>query len=1048
LEAERRQVVILFVDMVGFTMFSERFGEEAAFGVVRSLSQVVERAVQIEGARIQNIVGDGVMVAFGAPAALEDAPLRACRAALSILANLKPVWAEVEAKYGVRPEVRIGVNAGPAVFGHLQAGGNAGLTVLGDTVNVAARLQALAEPGTVLLSEAAHKLVEGLVEATYAGEHPIKGRAAPEKAYRLNAVRENPTRFAASVSRGLTAFIGRDRELDALERGFEATGSGIRIIDIVGEPGIGKTRLLHEFRARASRRRALMLSSFCTSDRQQTPYHAFLEFVRETFRIAPGDDSAAIRDKLDEGLSALGLASRQNPDVLLNLLGHEPQQGGLKGLDGVLIGLRTRELLRRVIERQSRLAPLILLFEDIHWIDSASEALLGALAAIDDPLPILILHTRRPTYAPPWAKSPRVTRIALDPLSARDTARIAQQRLGVDELPEALGSAIAAKAEGNALFAEEIASFLIESGVVTRSAGAVTFDQAAVTAALPQSVQSILASRVDQLPREARSLLQAAAVIGRRFDPHLVLVLTDGRSREGSSFAAMEAADLIHRDERTGDYVFRHVLLRDAIYNRLLEEPRAAMHLKVADELERRSGNALLENAESLAHHFSAAQHAAKAFKYSAMAARKSLNVYAVAEAEAYFRRALATFEKDSSCADPLSAARVVVGLLETMMLKSDYRDAGAIAEKFMPLVKEAGETAELVTAYYYQTLSLVQRYELRAAHELMLDAVAIADRIGDGRARAYARAGLLHCRTRLGLDAFEEAERRKAEVMADCQQFGDNFLRNSAYFFVTWDYLYRGLVKDARAIAIRLIASDEASGDPRGIGFANWILGWINLVGDFPEAAIAHADECLRVAIAPFDRLQAEIIKTVATILSGRAREGLAQIEALNAEFDRLGALYSVLESPRGVALIETGRVSEGIRVIERAIEAREAAGDRTQACFARILLAEVYIQILAGGRKAPAAVILKNLHTLAAARLRGARRAGTLLDAAAANKQFSREGAAIARIDFDRGQLWEMRGKRAEARVCYERARAVADSQRLEPLRRRSEIALARLM
>ena len=468
-------------------------------------------------------------------------------------------------------------------------------------------------------------------------------------------------------------------------------------------------------------------------------------------------------------------------------------------------------------------------------------------------------------------------------------------------MPEALGSVIAAKAEGNALFAEEIASFLIESGVVTRSAGAVTFDQAAVTAALPQSVQSILASRVDQLPREARSLLQAAAVIGRRFDPHLVHALTDGRNREGSSFAAMEAADLIHRDERTGDYVFKHVLLRDAIYNRLLDGPRAAMHLKVADELERRSGNALLENAELLAHHFSAGQHAAKAFKYSAMAARKSLNVYAVAEAEAYFRRALATFEKDLSCADPLSAARVVVGLLETMMLKSDYREAGAIAEKFMPLVKEAGETAELVTAYYYQTLSLVQRYDLRAAHELMLDAVAIADRIGDGRARAYARAGLLHCRTRLGLDTFEEAERRKAEVMADSQQFGDNFLRNSAFFFVTWDYLYRGLVKDARAIAIRLLAAKEASGDPRAIGFANWILGWIAVVGGLPEAAVAHADECLRLAIAPFDHLQGEIIKTVAAIFSGRGREGLAQIELLNGEFERLGALYNVLEGPRG---------------------------------------------------------------------------------------------------------------------------------------------------
>jgi hypothetical protein len=365
-----------------------------------------------------------------------------------------------------------------------------------------------------------------------------------------------------------------------------------------------------------------------------------------------------------------------------------------------------------------------------------------------------------------------------------------------------------------------------------------------------------------------------------------------------------------------------------------------------------------------------------------------------------------------------------------------------------MPIVKRTGETPELVTAYYYQTLSLVQRYELRAGLALMTEAVAVAARLGDGRARAFARAGLLHCRTRLGLDTLEEAERRKTEVMADSLRFGDNFLRNSAYFFITWDYLYRGLVKDAREIALRLIASEEAAGDPRAIGFANWILGWINVIGGSPDAARGYADECLRVAIAPFDRLQGEIIKAIAAILFGHAREGLPKLEALNVEFERLGALYSVLESPRGVALIETGRVAEGVRLIERTIAARDASGDRTQAAFARILLAEVYIQILAGGRKPPMAVLIRNLPALAAARWRGTRRAAALLEAAASHRQLSRDGVAIARIDFDRGQLFALRGKRSEARECFERARGVARSQGLDGLRQRSEAALAKLV
>jgi class 3 adenylate cyclase/tetratricopeptide (TPR) repeat protein len=1045
-EAERRQLVVLFADVVGFTAFSERFGEEAAFDLIRSLSRFVERAVAIEGARIQDILGDGVMVVFGAPAAREDAPLGACRLALSILDSLPEVWAGVLAKYGVRPQVRIGISAGAAVFGQLQAGADDRLSALGDAVNVAARLQTLAEPGTVLMSESAYRLVEGLVEAAFEGERPLKGRAAAEKVYRLTAIRTNPTRFEASVRRGLTPFVGRDRELEALAGRLAAIGPAIKAVDIVGEPGVGKTRLLHEFRAQAGQVPVWMMTAFCTPDGHETPFHAFIDIVRGAFHIAPGEKAAAVQSKLEEGLRGLKLDSHENQALMLNLLGHEPPRGALFGLDGVLIGLRTRELLRLVIEARARLAPAVLIFEDIHWLDSASEALLASLVGADAPMRLVVLHTRRPTYTPPWAKRANVSLLALNPLSTRETFRVAQGRLGAARLPEALGALIAAKAEGNALFAEEMVSFLLERGVVRReTAPAVTFDPAAVNAAFPQSVQAILTARVDQLPREAQSLLQTAAVVGRRFDPDLVLALSGGI--EGSAFAAIEAADLIHRDEFSGDCLFKHGLIREAIYNRLLSVPRAAMHRKVADELERRNGNSLLEKAEILAHHFAAGDDPPKAFKYLAMAARKSLNVYAVVEAEGHFRKALAIFERSPSSADPLLAARVVVGLLETLMLKGDYRDAGTVAAKFMPAVKQAGETPELVTAYYYQTLSLVQRFELRSAHALISEALGVAERLGDKRARAYAQAGLLHCRTRLGLDNLEEAERRKADLIEAAQTLDDNFLRNSVYFFVTWDYFYRGLVKDARAIAVSLMASGEKSGDPRAIGFANWILGWINAVSGSPEAALDHADECLKLAIAPFDRLQGEVIRAVAAVFSGRAREGLAQIEALNAEFTRLGALYNVLEGPRGVALIETGRVSEGVRLLERTIAAGEAAGDRSLAAFVRILLAEVYIEILTGGRKASAAAILRNLPALARVRLTGARRARALLEKAAAHRQLSDRGVAIARIDLGRGRLFAMRGRRAEARACFERAGDIAGAQGVDLLMRRSQDALARL-
>jgi predicted ATPase len=226
----------------------------------------------------------------------------------------------------------------------------------------------------------------------------------------------------------------------------------------------------------------------------------------------------------------------------------------LEGLDGLLIGLRTQDLLGQLLQARCRLTPLILLFEDLQWLDSASEDFLAKVINTEEPLQLLILHTRRPEYSPPWAAQPRVTHLLLEPLSARETVRIAQARIGVDQLPEPLAERIAARAEGNALFAEEIASFLVERGIVRYNATRLDYDPDAVAAALPESVQSLLASRVDRLAPADRNLLQAAAVIGRRFDPDLVSVVCGASGSPERSFAAMEALDLIQRAEGSDDY--------------------------------------------------------------------------------------------------------------------------------------------------------------------------------------------------------------------------------------------------------------------------------------------------------------------------------------------------------------------------------------------------------------------------------------------------------------------------------------------------------------
>src|SRR5580658_9264136 len=297
---ERRQVTALFADMVGFTAISERLGEEGTFALIQPIYELMARAAREQGGSVKDFTGDGIMALFGVPDAMEDAPLRACRAGLRFHERLAAAAPAIEAKHGVRPQMRIGVNSGLAVVTQIR-GESAAMTALGDTVNLASRLQTLAEPGTVYLSEATQRLVQGLVETTFAGEHAIKGKAEPQKVYRLDSIRQGATRFEAAVGRGLSAYIGRERELELLERALGEARGELRVVDVVAEPGMGKSRLLHEFRQRVGREQAFILTGSCSSDGRQTPFLPFIEVVRGSFQVRSGEAEGEVARKLELG---------------------------------------------------------------------------------------------------------------------------------------------------------------------------------------------------------------------------------------------------------------------------------------------------------------------------------------------------------------------------------------------------------------------------------------------------------------------------------------------------------------------------------------------------------------------------------------------------------------------------------------------------------------------------------------------------------------------------------------------------------------------------
>jgi class 3 adenylate cyclase len=1048
-DAERRQVTILFADMAGFTSFSERSGEEAAFTLMRSLAELMEDAVREQGGSVPAFTGDGIMAVFGAPIALEDAPLRGCRAALAILQRLGATSGDLETKYGVRPHLRIGLNTGVAVVGRVQGAADAGVTVLGDTVNFAARLQDLAEPDSVLMSEATCRLVRGMVEATFAGEHNIKGKSEPQKAYRLDAIRPGATRFEAVVSRGLTAFVGREHELEVLERALAKARSQFCLIDLMAEPGMGKSRLVHEFRRRIGTDHAFVLSGSCSPDGQETAFLPLIEVVRGSFRIGSGEPEKDVTQKLEMGLTALGLHSARNVGLLLHMLGVAVPDGALTGLDGVLIGLRTRELLVQILEARCHLSPVVMVIEDLHWIDSVSEEVLGKIVQSESRLRLLLLHTRRPEYVPPWLERTVLTKLHLEPLPAGDIRRLAQTRLGVEALPEALAWQVTESAEGNPLFAEEIVSFLTERGMLRTTAGALDFDAREVAAALPGSIQSLLNARVDRLAANDRALLQAASVIGRRFDPKLLAVAVGEKDDIDARLIALQALDLIHTESNSGDYVFKHALVRDALYQSLLTESKKALHFKIAEEIERRSSNRLTEVAEVLAHHYRQTDHASKAFTFLSMAGSKSLSVYSLDEATNHFSAAIATLDRNPDCASDDQVAEFLVSYTLLLNLNLQLKVMIEVLERYLARIDRLGDDTRAVLIRHQYVFALLWNTRYREAAAMQRATLPIAERLGDSRSKAYALAGEILVSTVVAPKQLHEFETLKREAINAASATTDAYIQNWTRFVIAWEEFHRGRMTDARDAAQELMQVGRQLKDPRSTGLGLALLTWIALVSDSYTEALEYSEQALAVAVTPLDRETGINGKGCALVLLRQTDEGLKLLEGFRRRCVADGDLYSLNSSDGiiGVSKIIQGNIRDGIRSLEEAILRREKEGYRAVANWYHLFLSEVYLQIIAGNEKLPFPTLLRNLPVILQAMITASGRIRGSMQIVLDDPRLDPAGHFVGRARMILGLLYKAKKKRALAVQHLTDARQILSQFGQTPMLARLNAALAEL-
>jgi class 3 adenylate cyclase/tetratricopeptide (TPR) repeat protein len=647
LEGERKQVTVLFADIKGSTELIEGLDPEEARRLLDPALHIMMEAVHRYEGTVNQVLGDGIMALFGAPVAHEDHAVRACYAALAMQAAMRHYTEEVRQSHGLELQIRVGLNSGAVVVRTIGNDLHMDYSAVGQTTHLAARMEQLATPGSIRLTAATLRLAEGLVQVNALGRFPVKGLADPVEVFDLVGVSAIHRRLQASAVRGLTCFVGRQQELVTLQQALERAGAGHgQVAAIVGEPGVGKSRLVYEFVHSHQMQGWLALESASVSYGKATPYFPVIDLLKRYGHIEDHDDTRTIRAKVTGQVLTLDEALQDTIPALLALLDALPEDHPFLQLDPPQRRQRTLDALKRILLRESQVQPLLLVFEDLHWIDSETQTLLNSLVESLSTAQLLLLVNYRPEYQHGWGSKTYYTQLRLDPLPPVSADELLQALLGNDPSLAPLKRLLIARTEGNPFFLEESVRTLVETMVLLGEPGAYRLAQALPTVQVPATVQAVLAARIDRLPPEEKQLLQTAAVIGTEVPLALLQTIAEGPEEAlRLGLTRLQAAEFLYETRLFPEieYTFKHALTQQVAYETLLQERRRALHAQIVEALEALAGERVAEQVDRLAQHTLRGEVWDKAFTYGRQAGEKAMARSAYSEAVGSFEQALTT---------------------------------------------------------------------------------------------------------------------------------------------------------------------------------------------------------------------------------------------------------------------------------------------------------------------------------------------------------------------------------------------------------------------
>ncbi|HKP51126.1 MAG TPA: adenylate/guanylate cyclase domain-containing protein [Chloroflexia bacterium] len=1009
-EGERKFVTVLFADVVGSTSMGEELDPEQIAEIMNGAFAFMNSAVAKYGGTVARLMGDAILAFFGAPAAHEDDPERAVRAGLEIQSQAREYAQEVKRDYNVDFNVRVGINTGLAVLTMVGDQIKTEYTAMGDTTNLAARLQSAAEPCTVLVSADTYRLVKHAFEVEPRGELTVKGKSAPVVTYEVIAPKETAEKARGLEREGLgSPLVGREGELNILRQRVEQLRGGQGgFVAVVGEAGLGKSRLLaeiHNWTTDDGRRTTNPHSagSWATPN-SGTPqstswlegraisygrgisYYPWRAIIRQSVGAHEGDAPETVRRKLvklcDTECCILPGGDLPFLEAML-AVESEASLRVIEGLQGDALVEQITNAVRGYVCGLAQEQPLVLVFDDLHWADDASLDLLGKVADIVEKYPLLIICLLRPDKdAASWATieaihnrlGERLVEVALNPLSGEDSRHLLGNLLYVEQLPESVRNLILARAEGNPFFVEEVIRSLIASDHIVLEAGHWRATESITSVAIPDTLVGVLTSRIDRLPGDTKRVAQVASVVGRLFGygvlNSICLAAPANERIEGieSHLDKLSNDELLRERSRTPEleYIFKHALTHEAVYNSLLLKRRKEFHQRAGSVLEGVYAGRLDEAAPVLAHHFWQGEEWERAVQYSMQAGRKALGIYALHEALGHYERAIEALSRLLNAPGEQEIDAILGWSASSFQLKPFAEILDRLGHA-TDIAREIGDKRRLA-----QVLNWTGRVHMASGHPsqgapALGESLALADELGDEKLAVFPAYGM--AMMKISSDPLRaEAGFRRAFELAN--KHGDREVAAYALGAMGMVLARLGEFEEAREWLRRASEAVESIDNMAVHADVHLYTAWALLDMGDPQRALKYAETGVKEAIAT---------NSMECICHGFACLGFGHlqsqkladaVEAFNeaikrSQFSGAVNVESMGRAGLGMARFFSGQV-EVIGEMEAALEqAMEADASNNVALFSDILgqihatlgqgeLAERYLESAIGFYKA----------------------------------------------------------------------------------------------